>query len=138
MSAPDASTPMPLTAGPAAAEPPVLDRFALVVVPFPFLGARPRPRPAVVISTRAFNEACGHSVLAMVTTRGTWPTDHAIRELAPTGLPVPSVVRLKLFTLDNRLIARRIGELAEIDAAGLDLALRARLAPHPRKAGEHS
>jgi mRNA interferase MazF len=114
----------------------VFDRFALVVVPFPFLGERPRPRPAVVVSTRAFNEASGHSVLAMVTTQAAWPTDHVIRELRPTGLPVASVIRLKLFTLDNRLIARRIGALSEIDAAGLDLALRARLAPQPRDSGE--
>jgi mRNA interferase MazF len=95
------------------------DRFDVVVVPFPFIDARAKLRPAVVVSARAFNIAHGASVLAMVTTaaRSQWSSDVAIGDRAAAGLPAPSVVRLKLFTLENDLIARRIGTLGDGDRA---------------------
>ncbi|MGZ8237012.1 MAG: hypothetical protein ACXW1Z_15385 [Methylobacter sp.] len=33
-----------------------------------------------------------------------WPLDTPIENLTAAGLPVPSIIRLKLLTLDNRLI----------------------------------
>ena len=41
--------------------------------------------------------------------------DREITGLEAAGLPLPCIVRLKLFTLDNRLIRRRIGQLSEAD-----------------------
>jgi len=109
----------------------IFDRFDLVVVPFPFVDSpRIEPRPALVLSNRGFNQANGHTVLAMVTraTHTRWPSDHEIEELGPTGLRDPSVVRFKLFTLDNRILQRRIGRLVDPDAqacaAMLQTALR--------------
>lgn len=104
------------------------DRFDVVVVPFPFIDSRrARPRPALVVSVRAFNAAHGASVLAMITTaaRSQWPSDVAIGERAAAGLTAASVVRLKLFTLENELIARRIGALAAADRARVASALAA-------------
>jgi len=95
----------------------IFDRWDVVVVPFPFSekGGRKR-RPALVLSNREFNRA-GHAVLAMITTKGhdPWPGDCEITDLEAAGLPRPCIVRMKLFTLDNRLIQRRIGELSEAD-----------------------
>lgn len=50
---------------------------------------------------------------ACITTRAEppWPGDHRIRDLAGAGLPVPCIVRLKLFTLDNRLIEEKLSRL---------------------------
>jgi mRNA interferase MazF len=93
------------------------DRFDVVVVPFPFSEqAGSKRRPAVVISNRNFN-AAGYTVLAMITTKGhhPWPGDHTISDLAETGLPLHCIVRLKLFTLDNRLILRQLGGLSDSD-----------------------
>jgi mRNA-degrading endonuclease toxin of MazEF toxin-antitoxin module len=102
------------------------ERFDLVVVPFPFVDSpRRKPRPALVLSTEAFGRANGHSILAMIT-RGVgtrWPSDHPIDDLGPTGLQHPSVVRWKVFTLDNRVISRRIGTLALSDATACGAAL---------------
>ena len=44
-----------------------------------------------------------------------------MNDLAEAGLKTPCVMRLKLFTLDNRLIARRVGALSAPDrkAAGM-------------------
>ncbi len=43
--------------------------------------------------------------------------------LDATGLPVPSVVRMKLFTLDDRLIERRAGALGPDDVSAVRAAL---------------
>lgn len=107
----------------------ICDRSTVVVVPFPF-SERPgiKRRPALVLSTRAFNEA-GHTVLAMITSKGhsAWPGDTELSDLSSAGLKVPCLVRLKVFTLDNRLLLRPIGALAASDAARVTRALHAAL-----------
>ncbi len=79
---------------------------------------RTRPRPALVLSVAEFNRRNGHTLLAMITTAAhtRWPSDHIIRDLPPTGLRTACVVRWKLFTLDNRVLRRRIGRLGDQDA----------------------
>jgi mRNA interferase MazF len=93
--------------------------FDVVVVPFPFTDrASTKRRPALVLSdNRVFNARAGHAVLAMITSarQSSWPLDTRISELRAAGLPSPSVVRMKLFTLDLRLILRRAGSLAAGD-----------------------
>lgn len=103
------------------------DVWQVVVVPFPFTDrATAKRRPALVLSARAFNRH-GHSVLAMITSAShqVWPGDTRIGDLKIVGLKTPSLVRLKLFTLDNRLIARRIGTLASPDQTSVATRLRA-------------
>ena len=96
-------------------------RFAIVRVPFPF-SDRPesKPRPALVLSSQAFNAAAGHTIMAMITrARNTvWPHDYPITDLAAAGLPAASYVRLKIFTLENVLIIRVSGNLAPADIEG--------------------
>jgi len=96
------------------------EQWQVVVVPFPFTD-RPvrRRRPALVVSRpQALGNSIGHSVLAMITSAGRsrWPLDVPVSDLARAGLPAPSVVRMKLFTLDDRLVERSIGRLAQADA----------------------
>ena len=52
----------------------------------------------------------GHTVLAMITTAGhhRWPRDVGLANYKAAGLHTSCIVRLKLFTLDNRLIPKRI------------------------------
>ena len=78
----------------------------VVAVPFPFVD-RPtvKRRPALVVSSAAFNEAHAQSILAMITSaRNDWPSDVPIQEWRRAGLQVPCKIRLKLFTLDDTLI----------------------------------
>jgi mRNA interferase MazF len=106
----------------------IFDRWAVIIVPFPFvdtLGAK--PRPALVLSPREFNRAHGHTILAMIT-RGlgtAWPSDVSIAHYREAGLPAPSIVRWKLFTLDNRIVERSVGLLAPDDRLACVGALRA-------------
>lgn len=107
----------------------ISDRWDVVIVPFPFTD-RPtsKRRPAVTLSQREFN-AYGHSVVAMITTKvdPPWPGDTPLGDPSEAGLPMASTVRLKVFTLDNRLIARIAGVLSSGDrtrvAAQLDRCL---------------
>ena len=95
------------------------DRYAVVRVPFPFTDrTTTKNRPAVVLSDPlAFNTPAGHSVMAMITTQSNapWPLDCILTDLAAAGLPAPSVVRFKLFTLDHRLARGEIGKLSPAD-----------------------
>jgi mRNA interferase MazF len=47
-----------------------------------------------------------------------------LADLPAAGLPAPSVVRLKIFTLDDRLVERRVGGLGAPDARAVQSALR--------------
>ena len=95
------------------------DRFDVVVVPFPFTDKpNAKRRPALVISNaKVFNKKARHSVMAMITSaqNDPWPLDVEIADLSSAGLPAPSVVRMKLFTLDHRLIISKAGVLLEKD-----------------------
>lgn len=111
------------------------ESFDVVVVPFPFTDRQSdKRRPALVISDRGrFNLPAQHSVMAMITSAAAdktlWPLDTAISDLAATGLPVPSLVRMKLFTLDHRLVLRRCGQLAAADRSAVSQALSRLLPP---------
>ncbi len=104
------------------------ERFAVVRVPFPFTDrAATKNRPALVLSdATAFNAPAGHSVLAMITSADNppWPHDHLLADLASAGLPAPSRLRFKLFTLDNRLIRNTLGQLAPADARAVRAAMK--------------
>lgn len=112
----------------------IFERFDVVVVPFPFADSpRTKPRPALVLSSATFNRANRHTVLAMITraTHTRWPSDHQIADLGPTGLRHFSVVRWKVFTLDGRIIERRIGNLDKQDQTDCDAILIAALGLGP-------
>lgn len=90
----------------------------MAVVPFPFTDiAVAKPRPALVLSSKMSNGESGNTIFAMITTaaRSHWPTDVPLGDAEKAGLTAASLVRLKLFTLDNRLVARQIGALSVRD-----------------------
>ena len=95
----------------------ISEPWDVIVVPFPF-SERPdaKRRPALVLSKTAFNEN-GHTILAMITTKAhrPWPGDTDIEEHDTAGFNIPCRVRLKIFTLDNRLILKKIGHLSAAD-----------------------
>ena len=95
-----------------------LQAFDIVVVPFPFTDrTASKRRPALVLSGGPFNQQAQHAVLAMITSAGqfAWPGDSPIDDLTAAGLSSACLVRLKLFTLDERLVIRKVGALAVAD-----------------------
>lgn len=104
------------------------DVFDVVRVPFPFTDRNAtKNRPALVLSaTAAFNTPAGHSVMVMITSshHARWPLDCDIGDIKAAGLPSPSIVRFKLFTLDHRLVRGRLGRLSTADTALVRARLR--------------
>jgi mRNA interferase MazF len=103
----------------------------VVTVPFPFTEkVGTKRRPALVLSTKEFN-GNGHTLLAMITTKAhlPWPGDTDIANLPAAGLHIPCIVRLKVFTLDNRRIVRRIGRLSPRDRSTVARSIRRYLFP---------
>ena len=102
--------------------------FDVVVVPFPFTDrTTTKRRPALVLSDEtSFNKRVGQSVLAVITSASNsdWPLDTHIQDLDAAGLPSPSVVRMKLFTLDDKLVIRKAGVLAKQDISTVSSALQ--------------
>ena len=100
----------------------------VVVVPFPFTDRKAsKRRPALVLSRKAFN-GFGHTVFAMITsTRKTrWPGDIPV-PAGKAGLAADSFVRLKLFTIENTFILRKLGSLEPALTGALERTLRREL-----------
>jgi mRNA interferase MazF len=105
----------------------IYEPFDVVLVPFPFSDRLAKKRrPALVLSQKAtFGDKVHHSVLAMITSQknAPWPLDVPIKNGRSAGLAAPSVIRMKLFTLDNQLILHKVGCLSKTDQAQLKKAL---------------
>ena len=113
----------------------ICDRYDVVVVPFPFTDRETSlRRPALVLSEPGFNAETRQTTLAMITRAGrsSWPSDTQIADLAAAGLDQPCVTRMKLFTLANDLLVRRIGGLGEEDR----MRVRASVSRHFELAGD--
>jgi len=90
-------------------------RYDVVTVPSRLLtDLKRKTAPTVVLSSKEFNRS-NHTILAMITTKKepAWPGDSQINDYADAGLRLPCLVRLKFFTLDNRLLQKKIGHLSE-------------------------
>jgi mRNA interferase MazF len=99
----------------------------IAIVPFPFTDiSAAKPRPALALSAKSMNETSGHTVFAMITsaTRSHWAQDVPLADATEAGLQAASLLRAKLFTLDNRLISRKIGRLSRRDRTSARRMLR--------------
>jgi mRNA interferase MazF len=95
----------------------VCDPWDLAIVPFPFTdGPGAKRRPALVVSPLAFNQESGHSVIVMITsaTHSRWPGDIPL-DRSLLGLQKLCVLRMKFFTIDNRLILKSAGRLPDAE-----------------------
>jgi mRNA interferase MazF len=110
------------------------DLYEIVKVPFPFTDTKAsKVRPALILSSaKHFNGKIGLSVMAMITSmkplQELWPADILIENLRAAGLPVPSIIRFKMFTLDHRLILGRLGNLSQADRSHVQKSLKEILA----------
>ena len=98
----------------------------LVDVPFPFIDAtKTKLRPALVLSGSENQRKTGACILTMITSaeRSRWGNDHVMIDWRAAGLKEPSIIRWKIFTLDEALIVGRRGHLTEQDWVVLGRAL---------------
>jgi mRNA interferase MazF len=74
--------------------------------------------------------------MAMITTasHSTWALDVEITDLTSAGLKNPSIVPMKLFTLDHTLVRKQIGRLSAADEVAVIASLISLLAFNPGSA----
>ena len=99
----------------------LLDQWDIGLVPFPFTDRNATvKRAALALTVRSFNSATSVTVFAMITKAqfSAWPGDYSIKDWKGAGLLLPSIARLKLFTLENSLILRQLGRLKPSDIRG--------------------
>ncbi len=105
----------------------ICNQWEVVTVPFPFTD-KPgtKRRPALVLSKRVFNEN-GQSLLLRIATQAhsPWPGDTTLEVSRAAGLQTACLVRLKAFTLDNRLILKKLGNISAADRQKIAEHLRA-------------
>ena len=102
-------------------------RYRMIVVPFPFTDSQEsKRRPALVVSSEQHQQETGQVTLMMVTSakHSRWESDHLIQDLNLAGLTAPSYIRLKIFTLDLRLVLKEAGYLGVIDQKQVQSMLR--------------
>lgn len=102
----------------------------VVLVPFPFTDqSTSKKRPAVVISSQAYNSRRPDVIVMAITSRmlraAGDPGEHAIQEWAAAGLPKPSLIKPVVATIQADLILKRLGSLQGSDVAGLRGAMAA-------------
>ena len=88
------------------------DQFDIVKVPFPFSDKEKiKKRPAIIISSPQYLIATNHYILLMITSakQSSWKNDIEISNLQKSGLPSPSKIRFKMFSLDYSIIISKIG-----------------------------
>lgn len=105
----------------------IYNKYDIVKVPFPFTDkSSTKRRPALVISSEKYQSNFKHCIMCMITTakNSDWKDDIVIQELAMSGLSVASKIRLKIFSLDERLILGRLGKLGEADILNVSTKLK--------------
>ncbi len=100
----------------------------VVLVPFPFTNlSQSKKRPAVIVSTQAYNEGRPDVILMAITSR--FHIDNPIGEMSierwkDAGLLKASVIKPIVFTLEKTLIIRHLGDLSIHDSQHLRQLLR--------------
>lgn len=101
----------------------IYNQFDIVVVPFPFVDSPvSKRRPAIVLSSKKhFNQETNHSIMAMITSARNvpWSCDVTVTDLISAGLKKASVIRMKLFTIDHKLVLDHLGTLSKKDRQSL-------------------
>jgi mRNA interferase MazF len=80
-----------------------------------------------VLSAESFQRENAHITLALITSakHSKWQGDVEIHDLETAGLSAKSMVRQKLFTIDERLIDKAVGTLSAADKKAVLKALTA-------------
>lgn len=94
----------------------IYNQFDIVLVPFPFTDKNvSKKRPALVVSNKNYQIKTNHLILAMITSakNSRWDNDFEIKEIETTGLKTDCIIRYKIFSLDERIMLKKIGSISQ-------------------------
>ncbi|MFQ5329284.1 MAG: type II toxin-antitoxin system PemK/MazF family toxin [Thermodesulfobacteriota bacterium] len=100
----------------------------IVLVPFPFTDQSDiKKRPAVIVSSNAYNRERPDVVIMAVTSQmrsADYFGDIKISQWREAGLIKPSVIKPVIATIENGLIIKKLGSLGDKDQSSLKEALQ--------------
>lgn len=100
----------------------------VVLVPFPFSNhSAYKKRPAVVISSTAYNNVSSDVVIMAVTSqigKAIVIGESLIANWQEAGLLKPSAIKTAISTIEQSLILRKMGKLSHKDTLSMDGALK--------------
>lgn len=106
----------------------VYKRGDVVLVPFPFSNQTDvKKRPAVIISSDAYNNISSDSVIMAITSQ-TEKTigigECLIQDWRDAGLLKPSAVKPAISTIEQTLVLKKLGKISLQDLISMDTALK--------------
>jgi mRNA interferase MazF len=103
-------------------------RHNVILVRYPFSDlSSSKIRPAVVVSAAHVSRDL---LIVPITSRltGLLSGEFALKEWRTAGLNVPSAAKRGIYTVEDSLVIKLLGQLAAVDASQLDTSIRAWLA----------
>jgi len=95
------------------------ERWDIILVPFPFTDLQSiKKRPALIVSPDEYNRG-SDVMIAFITSNLNLRYNHGDYKLLywkKAGLPKPSMIRMKIATIDKRITIKNIGKLDKYDA----------------------
>lgn len=104
------------------------ERGDIVLVPFPFSDQTTiKKRPAVIISSDAYNNLSADCIIMAVTSQISKVSgvgECLIEDWSGAGLLKPSAIKSAISTIEQRLILKKLGSLSPGDILSLEEALK--------------
>jgi mRNA interferase MazF len=94
----------------------------IILVPFPFTNLKSvKKRPALIISPPSYNSGSDIIILFITSNidSAKRPGDHLIDQWSESGLPKPSMIRMKFATIEKSIVVKQIGRLSKTDRSDL-------------------
>ncbi len=93
-------------------------KWDIILVSFPFTNLKSsKKRPALIISPNEYNSK-DDLIIAFITSqidRAYRTGDYHIQEWQQAKLPKPSMIRMKLATIEKSIVVKKLGQLPEND-----------------------
>lgn len=97
-------------------------KWDIVLVPFPFTNLQTiKKRPALIISPDEYNAGDDIVILFITSNVSSFGRtgDYIIQEWKKSGLPKPSMTRMKFATIEKSIVIKNIGRLHKSDCTSL-------------------
>lgn len=102
-------------------------RWDIILVPFPFTNLRTvKKRPALILSPDSYNSDRDVVILFITSNIHAKPKpgDHSIEFWKESGLPKPSMTKMKFATIATSIIDKKIGSLHNSDRSTIKEKMR--------------
>ena len=93
-------------------------KWDVVLVPFPFTDLKTqKKRPAIILCPEEYNSGPDIVIMFITSNLSAFgrPGDYILTEWKNSGLPKPSMVRMKFTTIKKTMVLKSIGTISKVD-----------------------